>query len=33
MEKIGPKVYLLAPEGVEVSPDERRRLHDRGLAG
>jgi len=32
MEKVGPKVYLLVPEGVEVSSDERRRLVDRGLA-
>lgn len=32
MEKVSAKVYLLVPEGVTVSADERRRLHDRGLA-
>ena len=32
MEKVGAKVYLLVPEDVDVSADERRRLHDRGLA-
>jgi cell division inhibitor SepF len=32
MEKVGSKVYLLVPEGTEVSNDERRRLYDRGLS-
>jgi cell division inhibitor SepF len=32
MEKLGAQVYLLSPEGVVVSDDERRRLQERGFA-
>lgn len=31
MEKVAHQVYLLTPSNVEVSPEERRRLHERGL--
>jgi cell division inhibitor SepF len=31
MEKVANQVYLLTPANVEVSPEERRRLQDRGL--
>jgi len=31
MEKVGHQVYLLTPTNVEVSPEERRRLQERGL--
>jgi cell division inhibitor SepF len=31
MEKVAHQVYLLTPTNVEVSPDERRRLQERGL--
>jgi cell division inhibitor SepF len=31
MEKVAHQVYLLTPNNVEVSPDERRRLQERGL--
>ena len=31
MEKVAHQVYLLTPTNVEVSPDERRRLSERGL--
>jgi len=31
MEKVAHQVYLLTPANVEVSPDERRRLSERGL--
>jgi cell division inhibitor SepF len=31
MEKVAHPVYLLTPANVEVSPDERRRLSERGL--
>ncbi|MGI8755195.1 MAG: cell division protein SepF [Acidimicrobiales bacterium] len=30
MERVASQVYLLTPTNVEVSPEERRRLHDRG---
>ncbi len=30
MERVANQVYLLTPTNVEVSPEERRRLHDRG---
>lgn len=32
MEKVGDRVYLLSPEGVELSPDRRRELRDAGFA-
>jgi cell division inhibitor SepF len=32
MEKVASQVYLLTPTDVEVSTEERRRLHDRGYA-
>jgi cell division inhibitor SepF len=31
MEKVANQVYLLTPSNVEVSAEERRRLHERGL--
>jgi cell division inhibitor SepF len=31
MEKVASRVYLLRPTNVEVSPEERRRLQERGL--
>jgi cell division inhibitor SepF len=31
MDKVAHQVYLLTPANVEVSPEERRRLQDRGL--
>ena len=31
MEKVAHQVYLLTPNNVEVSPEERRRLQERGL--
>ncbi len=31
MEKVANQVYLLTPSNVEVSPEERRRLAERGL--
>jgi cell division inhibitor SepF len=31
MEKVGHQVYLLTPTDVEVSPEDRRRLQERGL--
>jgi cell division inhibitor SepF len=31
MEKVAARVYLLTPENVEVSAEERRRLQERGL--
>jgi len=31
MEKVAQQVYLLTPSNVEVSPEERRRLQERGL--
>jgi cell division inhibitor SepF len=31
MEKVAHQVYLLTPSNVEVSPEERRRLQERGL--
>ncbi|MCU0271251.1 MAG: cell division protein SepF [Acidimicrobiales bacterium] len=31
MEKVASHVYLLTPNNVEVSAEERRRLHERGL--
>ena len=30
MERVANQVYLLTPTNVEVSPEERRRLHERG---
>lgn len=33
MEKVANQVYLLTPDGVEVSADERRRLADVALTG
>ena len=30
MERVANQVYLLTPSNVEVSQEERRRLHDRG---
>lgn len=33
MEKVANQVYLLTPEGVEVSPEDRRRLPDAALTG
>lgn len=30
MERVANQVYLLTPNDVEVSPEERRRLHERG---
>lgn len=32
MEKIAAQVFLLTPEGVEVSEDDRRRIEERGYA-
>lgn len=31
MEKVAGSVYLLSPQDVEITADERRRLHERGL--
>jgi cell division inhibitor SepF len=31
MDKVGDQVFLLTPSNVEVSPDEKRRLQERGL--
>jgi cell division inhibitor SepF len=31
MEKVANQVYLLTPSNVEISAEERRRLHERGL--
>jgi cell division inhibitor SepF len=31
MEKVADQVFLLAPSNVEVSPEERLRLQQRGL--
>jgi cell division inhibitor SepF len=31
MDRVANQVYLLTPSNVEVSAEERRRLHDRGL--
>ena len=31
MEKVANGVYLLTPANVEVSPEERRRITERGL--
>ena len=31
MERLDNQVYLLLPANVEVSPDERRRLEERGF--
>jgi FtsZ-interacting cell division protein YlmF len=31
MEKVAHQVYLLTPSNVEVSPEERRRLQERGF--
>lgn len=31
MEKVADQVFLLAPSNVEVSPEEKRRLQERGL--
>lgn len=31
MEKVADHVFLLTPSNVEVSPEERERLHERGL--
>ncbi|CAN5845310.1 hypothetical protein BH24ACT3_BH24ACT3_08590 [soil metagenome] len=31
MDKVATQVYLLTPSNVEVSPEERRRLQERGL--
>jgi cell division inhibitor SepF len=33
MERVATRVYLLTPDNVEVSVEERRRLTERGLAG
>jgi cell division inhibitor SepF len=33
MERVANQVYLLTPTNVEVSPEERRRLHERGYDG
>jgi cell division inhibitor SepF len=33
MERVASRVYLLTPADVEVSPEDRRRLTERGLAG
>jgi cell division inhibitor SepF len=33
MERVATRVYLLTPADVEVSPEDRRRLTERGLAG
>ena len=30
MERVANQVYLLTPSNVEVSPEERRRLQERG---
>jgi FtsZ-interacting cell division protein YlmF len=30
MERVANQVYLLTPNDVEVSPEERRRLRERG---
>jgi FtsZ-interacting cell division protein YlmF len=30
MERVANQVYLLTPTNVEVSAEERRRLHERG---
>ena len=32
MEKVANHIYLLTPSGVEVTPDERRKLADRSYA-
>jgi cell division inhibitor SepF len=31
MEKVADQVFLLTPSDVEVSPEERQRLQERGL--
>ena len=31
MEKVGDRVYLLSPADVELSPEDRRELHEQGL--
>jgi len=31
MEKVGDRVYLLSPDDVELSPEDRRELHEQGL--
>ena len=33
MEKVANQVYLLTPDGVEISPEDRRRLADATLTG
>lgn len=33
MERVATRVYLLTPADVELSPEDRRRLAERGLAG
>ncbi len=33
MEKVATQVYLLTPEGVEVTEDDKRRMYERGLFG
>ena len=33
MEKVATQVYLLTPDGVEVTEDDKRRMHERGLFG
>ena len=33
MERLANQVYLLTPDGVEVSPEDRRRLADAALTG
>ena len=33
MEKVATQVYLLTPEGVEVTDDDKRRMYERGLFG
>ena len=32
MEKLAPQVFLLTPEGLDVSDDDRRRIEQRGYA-
>lgn len=31
MERVAPNVYLLTPSGVDVSPEDRRRMQERGF--
>ena len=33
MERVADQVFLLTPTNVEVSPEEKRRLQERGLYG